>query len=124
MPSAAASDSEKTRRTEGSRMASIGAVLGLLFVVAVHTVIAAVVTRFFRIRMETVWGSAVYAVAFVPTLLVASTLVLTGALGLGGAVGGKTTAVILVIAIPLTLGYAIDLLWMPDPETVELPEKT
>jgi len=105
-------------------MASIVAVAGLLFVVALHTVIAAVVTRFFRIRLETVWGSAVYAVVFVPMLLIASTLVLTGALGLGAAVGGKTTAVIIVVAVPLTLGFAIDLLWMPDPETVELPKRT
>ncbi|WP_256391760.1 hypothetical protein [Natronoarchaeum rubrum] len=105
-------------------MASIGAIAGLLFVVALHTVIAAVATRFFRISLDTVWGSAVYAVVFVPMLLVASTLVLTGALGIGGNVGNKTTAVLLVIAIPLTLGFAIDLLWMPDPETVELPEKT
>ncbi|GAA0666516.1 hypothetical protein ACFQDG_17190 [Natronoarchaeum mannanilyticum] len=105
-------------------MASIGAVAGLLFVVALHTVIAAVATRFFRISLDTVWGSAVYAVLFVPMLLIASTLVLTGALGLGGNLGSKTTAVLLVIAIPLTLGFAIDLLWMPDPETVELPKKT
>lgn len=105
-------------------MATIGAIAGLLFVVALHTVIAAVVTRFFRIRLETVWGSAVYAVVFVPMLLVASTLVLTGGLGIGAAVGSKTTAVLLVVAIPLTLGFAIDLLWMPDPETVELPDRT
>mgnify|MGYP006296797309 CR=1 FL=1 len=104
-------------------MATIGAVLGLLFVVALHTLITAVVTRFFRLRLDTDWGSAVYTVVFIPMLLVASTLVLSGALGIGGDLGGRTVAIVLVIVAPLTLGVAIDLLWMPDPETVELPDR-
>jgi hypothetical protein len=105
-------------------MASLSAVVGFLILFSVHTLIAAVVTRFFRIRMKTTWGSAVYALIFVPMLLLATTLILSGPLSIGSAAFDRTTALVLVVAMPLTLGFAIDLLWMPDPETVELPDKT
>ncbi len=96
--------------------------IGLAFVAALHTAIAAVATRFFRIHLDTRWGTAVYAAVFVPLLLVVSTLVLTGALGLGAGLGDRRLALVVVFAAPLVLGYSIELFWMPAPEEIELPE--
>lgn len=104
-------------------MAALSAVAGYLFIVVVHTAIAAVATRFFRVRMQTRWSAALYAIVFVPLLLVVSTMILSGPFRIGATVGSRTTAVMLVIAIPLTLGYAIDLFWMPAPEEIDLPER-
>jgi hypothetical protein len=95
--------------------------LGILLVVVVHTFLAAVSTRFFRLRMNTRWGRALYAGIFVPLLLVASTILLTGALGIGSDVG-RTAAVMLVLVVPLILGYSIDLFWIPAPGEIDLPE--
>jgi len=95
--------------------------VGLVVVVVVHTLLAAVTTRYVRLRLNTQWGRALYAGLLVPVLLVLSTLVLTGALGLGGSLG-RRTALLVVLVLPLTLGYAIDLFWMPAPDEVELPE--
>jgi hypothetical protein len=103
-------------------MVSIGAAVGLLIVVAVHTFLTAVATRFFRVRLRTGWGSAVYAAVFVPLVLVASTIVLTGGLGLGSGLGDRTVAVLIVLVLPLVLGFTIDLFWMPSPDEVELPD--
>lgn len=97
--------------------------VGILLVVVVHTFLAAVGTRFFRIRMKTRWGRALYAAIFVPLLLVASTLVLTGALGIGSDVG-RPAAVMLVLVVPIVLGFSIDLFWIPPPDEIELPETT
>lgn len=104
-------------------MAALSAAVGYAILVGVHTVIAAVTTRFFRIRMETHWGSALYTVVFVPMVLIASTLLLSGPLGIGTAAGTRTTAVMIVIVVPMILGYAIDFFWMPAPEEVELPDR-
>lgn len=98
----------------------VGAV-GLAVVVVVHTVLTAVATRYVRLRLSTPWGRALYAGLLVPLLLVASTLLLTGALGLGGTLD-RQTALLVVLVAPLTLGYAVDLFWMPAPEEVTLPE--
>jgi hypothetical protein len=97
--------------------------IGILLVVVVHTFLAATSTRFFRIRMRTQWGRALYAAVFVPLLLVASTMVLTGALGIGSDVG-RPAAVMLVLVVPLILGYSIDLFWIPSPDEIDLPETT
>lgn len=104
-------------------MASASAFVGVLVIVAIHTVIAAVSTRYFRVTLDTAWGAAIYTVLLVPLIYVATTLVLSGALGLGGAVFGERSTMLAVTwAFPFTLGYVIDVLWMPDPEEVELPD--
>ena len=97
--------------------------VGILVVVAVHSFLAATATRFFRIRMDTRWGRALYAVVFVPILLVVSTFVLTGALGIGADVG-FSAAVMLVFVVPLVLGFSIDLFWIPAPDELDLPDTT
>lgn len=104
-------------------MVSAATVVGYLVIVVIHTVIAAVGARFFRLRMKTEWGSVVYTLLLVPLALVVSTLVLSGVLGLGGPIGSRDTALLLVVVVPLTLGYSIDLFWMPAPEDLDLPDR-
>jgi hypothetical protein len=103
-------------------MSLLGTV-GLLVVVLVHTALTAVATRYIRLRLRTSWGRALYAGLLVPVLLVVTTIVLTGGLGLGGTLD-RQTALLVVLVLPLTLGYAIDLFWMPAPDEIELPDTT
>lgn len=101
-------------------MVSVVAGIGLLVLLAVNTVVAAVLTRFFRVHMDTRWGQVVYAVVVTPVVLLGLTLVLGMILGpnLGtpGAVFGVT------ILLPLSVGIAFDYFWMPAPDEVEVPE--
>ena len=104
-------------------MVSVIGVVGLLVLVAAHTLIAAVLTRFFRLRLDHDWAAILYTVLFVPVVLAGSTIVLSGGLGLGLNLGDRTVAITVAIVLPLALGYVIDTIWMPDPEEVELPDK-
>ncbi|PSQ57236.1 hypothetical protein BRD22_02740 [Halobacteriales archaeon SW_8_68_21] len=96
----------------------------LLALVAFHTLLAGVATRFFRLRLSTSWGSAVYTLVLTPLLLLVSTLVFAGALGVGTGIdiGSSTILLALLIALPLALGVAIDYLYVPSPEEYELPD--
>lgn len=105
-------------------MVSLLSALGLLFIVGLHTFIAAVATRFFRLRLETDWGAAFYTLTLIPIVLLASTLALSGGLGLGPNLGSQATVLTVVIALPFALGYSIDVFWMPHPDDVELPDTT
>ncbi|PSQ42003.1 hypothetical protein BRD17_09815 [Halobacteriales archaeon SW_7_68_16] len=102
-------------------MVSLVAAVGLTMLVGVNTLVAAVLTRYFRLRLSTRWGSALYTALFGPVALVIVTLLLSGGLGLGGDLGGRETALLVSVVVPLTLGYAIDLFWMPPPDAVDLP---
>ena len=103
-------------------MVSIVDAIGLLVILGVHTVVAAVGTRFFRLRLETWWGSLVYIIFLLPVVLFFSMLFFSGALGLGPDLGSREMVFVVVIALPLLLGYTIDVFWMPHPDDVELPE--
>ncbi|MGZ0746602.1 MULTISPECIES: hypothetical protein [unclassified Haloparvum] len=103
-------------------MVSVLGILGLLFVVALHTLIAAVMTRFFRLRLETTWGTAGYVAFLIPVALFISTLVLTGPLGLGVDLGSSAVVLALLVLLPLSLGATIDVLYVEHPEEYELPE--
>jgi len=103
-------------------MVSVSAAVGFLVIVGVHTLLAAVATRYFRVQLQTQWGSAAFALLLTPLLLVVSTLVLSGVLGLGGDLGDRNTAVFAVILLPLVLGYSIDMFWLPAPEEIDLPD--
>lgn len=94
-------------------------VLGILVTVAVNTALAVVMTRFFRLQLETQWATAIYTLLFVPLGLIVSTIVLSGVLSLGGGVD-RSVALLLAIVFPLGVGVAIDLFWLPSPEEVEL----
>lgn len=103
-------------------MATALALLGLAVMFAVHTAIAAVGTRLLRVRLSSRWGPIVYAVVVLPVVLVASTMVLSGVVGLGANLGDARTALFLLVVVPLALGMTIDYVWMPAPDEVQLPE--
>jgi hypothetical protein len=115
-------DTPKVTGSFWSGMVSVLAIVGLLVVVAVHTVVAALLTRFFRVRLSTRWGPILYALTLIPLVLLGSTLLLSGLLNLGPNLGGPVTALFVMILVPLSLGITIDYVWMPAPDEVELPE--
>ena len=96
----------------------------LLFgaVLVVHTAVAAVLTRFFRLRLRTQWGSMLYAFLVIPLVLLVSTLVFSGVLGIGVDLGSPVNVVAVMIAVPLLFGYVVDVLYMPSPDEYDLPE--
>jgi hypothetical protein len=91
-------------------------------VLAVHTLIAAVMTRYFRIRLHTRWGSVLYTLLLVPLALVVTTLLFSGVLGIGVNLGTPTTVLAVLVGMPLALGVTIDVLYVPAPEEYELPD--
>jgi len=96
----------------------------VLALVAFHTLLAGVTTRFFRLRLSTSWGSVVYTIVLTPMLLLFSTLFFTGVLNLGTGVNLGTPAIVigLFVALPVVLGAAIDYLYVPSPDEYELPD--
>jgi hypothetical protein len=102
-------------------MATVVDVLGLAVIVLVHTAVAALMTRFFRVRLGTRAGAALYTGLLVPVVLLVLTLVFGGVLGLGPNLGSGGAVVALTVLLPLSLGVAFDYFWMPAPDEVELP---
>ena len=103
-------------------MASVVELVLFGVVLIVQTLLAAVATRFFRIRMKTSWGWVVYTALLTPLLLFVVTLVTTGALGIGPDLGGPGVALAVTVGVPLALGFTIDLLYVPPPEEYDLPD--
>ena len=101
-------------------MVTAGETLALAVMVLVNTGLAAVTTRLLRVRLATDWGTAVYVAVLGPLVLGATTLVM-GTLG-GPNLGSRTAVLALLVLFPLTLGVALDVLWMPAPEEVDLPD--
>lgn len=91
-------------------------------VLVIHTLIAAVMTRFFRIRLKTQWGSVVYALLLIPVVLVTTTLIFSGVLGIGVDLGSSAAVVGVMVGMPLALGFTIDVLYIPSPEEYDLPD--
>ncbi|ELZ96940.1 hypothetical protein C440_04163 [Haloferax mucosum ATCC BAA-1512] len=92
-------------------------------VILLHTLLAAVMTRFFRLRLKTQWGYVVYSLFLIPLVLFVSTLVFSGAFGIGVDLGSTAAALGVMIGMPLALGFTIDTLYVPPPEEFEnLPE--
>ncbi|ELZ82736.1 hypothetical protein C453_16663 [Haloferax elongans ATCC BAA-1513] len=92
-------------------------------VLLLHTLIAAVMTRFFRLRLKTQWGYILYALFLIPLVLFVSTLVFSGVFGIGVNLGSPAAAFGVMIGMPLVLGFTIDTLYVPPPEEFEnLPE--
>ncbi|MFB6305146.1 MAG: hypothetical protein ABEH47_08260 [Haloferacaceae archaeon] len=89
-------------------------------VLAAHTLLAAVMTRFLRIRMNTRWGAVVYTLLLVPVVLTVTTL-LFGQLPLVP-LGDPATVVAVMVGMPLALGFTIDVLYVPAPEEYDLPD--
>ncbi len=104
-------------------LALIGFV-SLAALVAFHTLVAGVATRFFRLRLSTWWGRALYTVVLTPVVLFVSTLFFTGVLGVGTGlvVGSAGIVVSLLVGLPLALGVTIDYLYVQPPAEYELPD--
>lgn len=94
--------------------------LGLLFIVGLNSAVAALVTRFFRVRLKTQWGSVVYTALVVPLLLIGSTMVLGSFVGPN--LGGPATVLGVAVLTPFAVGVTFDYIWMPAPEDVDLPD--
>lgn len=103
-------------------MASALSVALLLALVAVHSLIAAVLTRYFRIALDTRGGAALFTVMGIPLVLLGSTYVLSGVLSLGPQLGNPAIVFTLLIAVPVGLGALVDVLYVPPPEDVDVPD--
>jgi hypothetical protein len=94
-------------------------------VLLIHTLIAAVLTRFFRLRLKTQWGYVVYSFAIIPVALLVTTLIFFGVFPIGAGLNLDTPTLLgAAIGLPLALGFTIDTLYVPAPEEYDLPEKT
>ncbi|WP_254823372.1 hypothetical protein [Haloglomus halophilum] len=101
-------------------MISIADVVGLLVILGVNSAAAALLTRFFRVRLNTRWGAALYAVLLGTLVLTVLTIVL-GGVGLGPDLGNPAAVMGLTVVLPLATGIAFDYFWMPAPDDVDLP---
>ena len=104
-------------------MVSAADAVGLGIVVLVNTATAALLTRFFRVRLDTAWGSAIYVATLGSFVLLLVTLVFSGVMGLGPDLGSRVAVIMVTIALPLSLGATFDYFWMPSPDEVELPDR-
>ncbi len=100
-------------------MVSAGAVVGILILMAIHIMLAAIGTRFIRLYVETRTGEAIAILLVIPTLLFFSTLLLSGVFHLGFDLQDRWLAAMIAIVIPFALGLTIDYLWVASPEEVE-----
>lgn len=96
---------------------AIGAV-GVVLLIAVNAAIAALAIRLLRVRLATRWGAALYTLVLVPLPLVAVLLFASGPLGIGANLGDRGTVVFVTVVLPIAVGGAFDVLWMPTPAEV------
>ncbi|MFA1612400.1 hypothetical protein [Halobellus rubicundus] len=102
-------------------------VVGLVLfgaVLVIHTLLAAVLTRFFRLRLKTQWGYVIYSFVLIPVALLVTTLVFFGVLPIGAGLDlGPTALLGAAVGLPLALGFTIDTLYVPAPDEYDLPER-
>jgi hypothetical protein len=102
-------------------MVSVVGLAGLLVIVLLNSAVTALMTRFFRVRLNTQWGSLLYSVLLCPLAMFVVFMVF-GVLGFGAGLNLSTgVAVSLTIFVPLVVGMTFDYIWMPSPDEVELP---
>ena len=104
-------------------MVSLVDAFGLGLILLVNTAIAALLTRFLRVRLHTEWGSILYSLFFCTVAILASTLLLSGVFNLGPDLGSAAAVFSIVVFLPMATGITIDYFWMPAPDEVDLPEK-
>lgn len=112
----------KSPADEPRCMVSVADVVGLLVILGVNTALAALLTRIFRVRLSTRWGSVLYALFLIPVLQVVVVLIAGGA-GLGPNLGAPAVVIGITVVLPLSVGMAFDYFWQPAPEEVELPDR-
>ncbi|MFW6376805.1 MAG: hypothetical protein ACOC0F_02415 [archaeon] len=101
-----------------------GTLAGVGVVAIVNTFVVTVGIRFFRLQLDTRWGVAALSLLVIPVVLFATTAILTGVLGLGGDVGGRSAVLFVAFLGPAIIGLAIDLFWRRPPEPGNLPERS
>jgi hypothetical protein len=102
-------------------MVSVVGLAGLLVIVLLNSAVTALMTRFFRVRLNTRWGGFLYAVLLCPFAMFV-VFMLFSVLGFGAGLGlSSGAAVALTILVPLALGMTFDYIWMPSPDEVDLP---
>lgn len=99
-------------------MVSGPALLAAAVIVGVNTLVSALLTRLFRVRLDTAWGAGVFVVLFAP---VATTLVTILVGTVAPPIGSRTDVVVWFVLVPVALGATIDVFWMPAPDEVDLP---
>jgi len=87
-----------------------------------HTLLAAILIRFFRLRLDTQFGWVLYTMTLIPVALFVSTLIFTGLLQIGPNLGSPTVVFGVMIGLPLAVGLTLDLLYVAQPDEVELPD--
>jgi hypothetical protein len=100
-------------------MVSLVGVVGILVIVGLNTAIAALLTRFFRVRLDTRWGPVVFTLFITPVVLLVPTFLLGSVVPFD--LGSQAAVIAIALLLPLTMGIAFDYLWMPSPDDVELP---
>lgn len=108
-------------------VAAVSAVVtavAFLGVIAVHTGIAVVGLRFFRVRLGTTWAPFLYAVILIPIIYVPTTILFSGVLSAGGATVDAGTLFGVLFLLPLAVGVSIDVFWLPAPDDVEVPAES
>lgn len=103
-------------------MVSVVDAVGLVVILGANTAVSALLTRLFRVRLNTKWGSVLYSVLLIPLVLLVVVLLLGGA-GLGPDLGATTTVLGVTILLPMAVGMTVDYFWQPAPDEVNLPEK-
>lgn len=101
-------------------MVGVAELLGVLVIVLINSGVTALMTRFFRVRLNTRWGSLVYAVLLCPVVMVVILLILSGVFRLGGNLGSRSLVLTITVFVPLAIGMTFDYFWMPSPEEVEI----
>jgi len=102
-------------------MVSVVGLAGLLVIVLVNSAVTALMTRFFRVRLNTRWGGLVYSILLCPVAMFVVFMLLS-VVGLGAGLGlSSGVAIGAGILVPLALGMTFDYVWMPSPDEVELP---
>ncbi|WP_313694078.1 hypothetical protein [Halorarum halobium] len=103
-------------------MATVLALALTLVVVALHTLLTAVMARFFRIRLHTEWGWVLYTLVVIPFVLTATTLV--SGIVIPQVFSSVAVLLAVMVGLPLSLGFTVELLYVPPPEEYELPDST
>jgi hypothetical protein len=103
-------------------MVSVVGLVLLGVVLAVHTLVATVLSRYFRLQLKTQIGWVIYTLLIVPVVLLVLTLITGNVVPDLGLARG--TVIGLLIGMPLALGFTIDTLYVPPPEEYDLPEPT
>lgn len=112
-------DTANTLRSLPPAMVSVLSLVPLLVIMGVNTLTSALLTRLFRVRLDTAWGAAAFVALFVPAVTTIVTIIV-GAVA-GPSLGSRAAVVGLLILVPMAVGITIDVFWMPAPEKVDLP---